>query len=191
MRSSIALVVFLIPIGFLAGTQAAAQPDRGAPPTIGLGVGLNAASVAPSIDDGPSPLAFTVPITFSDVRIEPHLGFALRQASSGDGTATRSALTFGTGAFYLTPVGDALFEAGARLGVVRTAIARTAARRAVYIDLFLGPALAGEYYLSDHASLGVEARLLYLNVDPGERAPPSQSASLLRTSGIAFLRLHF
>jgi len=58
-------------------------------------------------------------------------------------------------------------------------------------DFSIGPAVGGEYYFSDHFSISVEARFLYVDVGTPDDAPDDFSASRLRTSGVAFLRFHF
>ncbi|MFP4228104.1 MAG: hypothetical protein ACLFTE_04660, partial [Salinivenus sp.] len=59
------------------------------------------------------------------------------------------------------------------------------------VDLFLGPALGAEHYVSNHFSVGAEARLLYINRGQPEEVAAQQSASEVRTSAAAYLRFHF
>lgn len=186
----------------LGSDPAAAQPDRGKGPTVGVGVTLSPVPVGPfSADDRDLPVAFTVPITFSIVRLEPQIGYVQIERSSGEGSRSTAALTFGIGSFYLVHFERTLLLAGARIGFTRTlekiepldktqpSTQNDGQRPRKTIDFFLGPAFGGEYYASDHFSVGAEVRLFYLNVDTNR--PSGPSATSLQTSGAAFLRFHF
>lgn len=175
---------------------AVGQPEQGAPPTIGVGVALNAA--APSLSEptaAAAPVGLTVPITFGPVRLEPQVGYVRQAQSEATQSETTSALTFGTGAFYRADFGQTLLLAGARIGVTREVESLESAsapeQRLAAINLFLGPVVGGDYYVSDHFSVGAEARFYYINLGQPENAPPERSASVLRTGGAAFLRFHF
>lgn len=173
-----------------------AQPERGAPPTFGIGVTVNTAAINPSrLETEAAPLGFTVPITFGTVRLEPQFGYVRQRQSSEARTETASALTFGTGAFYRVPFGTTIFLAGGRIGITREVRTLTPtdapSERAATVNLFVGPSVGGEHYVSDHFSIGAEARFYYVNLGQREDAPPERSASILRTGGAAFLRFHF
>lgn len=191
------LVVLTLALLVCSPSLVLAQPEQGEPPTVGLGVALQAGVVAPSSSPATdaAPYAFTVPITFSDVRLEPQFGYIRRSQSEASQSQTVSALTFGTGAFYQVNAGDTMLLAGGRIGVTREvqtfASASTPEEHRASVNLFLGPAVGGEYYVSEHFSVGAEAHFYYVNLGQPEDAPPERSASVLRTGGAAFLRFHF
>jgi len=172
-----------------------AQPERGQHPTFGLGVSANAVPVVPSVTDSINiPIGLTAPITFFDVRLEPQLGFVRLNRSASEQSQTTRLISFGIGAFYLFRFDGLLLEPGLRVGFTRVdrTIERTGSSASDFtVDMFLGPAVGAEYYVSDSFSVGVEARLLYISVGQPQQAPPDRSASVLQTNGAAFLRFHF
>lgn len=177
-----------------ASPTAEGQPNDGDPPTFGLGVHVPPTALASSSTDL-MPLGFTIPITFGRVRLDPQVGYHRQSQSQGSQSETTSSLLFGTGAFYRRDVDDTLLLIGARIGVLRegqTFDARSTPEETIRtVDLFFGPAVGGEHYISDHFSVGAEARLLYRNRGQPEEAAAQRSASVVRTSSAAFLRFHF
>ncbi len=189
--------------------------------TVGLGLSLTqgfANSGTNSISG--SPLSISVPVTFSSFRIEPEIGYVRSSQSSDLTDATQSSLLVGAGAFYLSQMEDVQFQIGARFGLRRTAMDyETEAVPAEWenspdasslpsdintttLNYTLGPALGGEYYVSDHLSIGVEARMLYTTQEQNDLSPPTvislppsgsseSSGSLINTEGAAYLRIHF
>lgn len=188
---------FLVGIFLAYGSlPAVGQPEQGEAPTVGLGVTLNTDALSLS---GPSPtgapVGFTVPLTFGTVRMEPQVGYVRHSQSEASQSETTSALSFGTGAFYRADFDQTLLLGGARIGVTREVqtfeSASAPEERTTTVNLFLGPIIGGDYYVSDHFSVGAEARFYYINLGQPEGAPPERSASVLRTGGAAFLRFHF
>jgi hypothetical protein len=190
------LCAFLFVVLAYGSVPAVGQPEQGGSPTVGMGVTLNTEAFSLS---GPTPagapVGFTVPITFGTIRLEPQIGYVRHTQSEASQSETTSALTFGTGAFYRTDFGQTLLLAGARIGVTREVqrfeSASTSNERLATVNLFLGPVVGGDYYISDHFSVGAEARFYYINLGQPEGAPPERSASVIRTGGAAFLRFHF
>jgi len=180
-----------------AADPVSAQPKRGASPTFGIGASVNAVPVVPSAtatDSIDIPVGLTAPITFHDVRFEPQIGFVRTHRTGKNTSQTTSAITFGTGAFYLLHFGDTVLQAGGRIGFTRVGMEREDAdsnERDFTVDMFVGPVLGGEYYVSDHFSIGIEARFLYISIGRRKKAPAARSASVLQTNGAAFARFHF
>lgn len=180
---------------FAPPVQAQSQGET----TVGLGVSINAPVVRTSQADGggPSSLApftFTLPITSASFRLEPNVGFVRFSRSANDRTTTTSALTVGTGAFYLSKFEDTQLQIGGRIGLSRLSEVvenRNEEDSSSRTNFLIGPALGGEYYVGKHFSVGIEARFLYINVGEPDNAPEDFSASQLGTSGVAFLRAHF
>jgi hypothetical protein len=192
------LAALLLLLALLASSPppTLAQPKQGDPPTIGLGVALQTAAIAPSsAASSAAPYAFTVPITFNRVRLEPQFGYVRRSQSEASQSQSISALTFGTGAFYQVDAGSTRLLAGGRIGVTREVQTFESGsapdERLASVNLFLGPAVGGEYYVSEHFSVGAEAHFYYINLGQPDEAPPERSASVVRTGGAAFLRFHF
>jgi hypothetical protein len=103
-------------------------------------------------------------------------------------------LTAGTGIFSVWRDGDAQLLLGGRVGLRHrwsTTEIRSEEQSSSTTDFSVGPALGGEYYISDHFSMGVEARFLYINLGTPDQAPDDFSATRLRTSGVASFRVHF
>ena len=167
--------------------------------TVGIGVSINAPSVA--IQQGGSgqtvslaPFTVTVPITTRSFRLEPEVGFARTSRSADDRSSTSSVFTIGTGLFAVSRFENTLLHLGGRVGLSRLSESqelRNDEESSSRINFSVGPAVGGEYYLSNHFSLGLEARFVYVNVGEPDDAPDDFSASRLRTSGVAFFRVHF
>lgn len=132
---------------------------------------------------------FYVPMHFGSVRIEPELGFHRRgvtRDNADDQFNTR--LRFGLGGFgTLTSHESADIYGGVRLGVVRKANTEGETTTTTS-DFFVGPALGGEYFLSDHFSLGAEVAAFYTNVG---RAAPDISEERIETNAQPFVRVYF
>jgi len=180
---------------FAGPKEGRAQPDRGDHPTFGMGVSVNAVPIVPdATNDFDLPIGLTAPITFYDLRLEPQLGFVRFRQSTNDESESTRLISFGVGTFYLLRKDDLLLEPGLRIGftrVDRQADGSQSSESDFAVDMFLGPALGAEYYVADQFSVGAEARFLYVSIGQPQTAPPDRSASVLQTSGAAFLRFHF
>jgi len=166
--------------------------------TVGLGVSINTLDLALADGSGRtaslSPFTFTLPVTTSSFRLDPEIGFFRSSQSTDQRSQSQSVFTAGTGAFYLSQYDNAQLLIGGRLGLRRRGFTQEfgddeESRSA--IDFLIGPAVGGEYYMSPHFSIGVEARFIYVNRGTSEETPEDVSASQLRTSGVASLRVHF
>lgn len=180
----------------LFGPPVNAQSQEGS--TVGLGVSINAPSVTTNQNGSRAfslaPFTFTIPITRSSLRLEPELGFSRSNRSIDDRSVTSSVLTVGTGVFYLSRFDDTLLQIGGRVGLSRlsdTEELRNDEETNSRTNFSIGPAVGGEYYLSDHFSLGLEARFVYVDIGTPDGAPDDFSASRLRTTGLGFFRVHF
>lgn len=182
---------------FVPSAASWAQPEDDI--TVGLGVSINSFPVvtATAADGRPvslSPSSVSIPITSSSLRIEPEIGFSRESVSSEDDAQTQSTLTVGTGGFLVSRYDDARLLLGGRVGLSRRASSvefNSEEETSSAIDFLIGPAIGGEYYLSDHFSMGVEARFLYVNLGAPDDAPDDFSATRLRTSAGASFRFHF
>ncbi len=193
---------------------------------IGFGAAINPITLLTESDGSNGNLtvpiqtaAVFLPMLFGEnLRVEPQFSLirlAEDKITKDDAGKTRgtyegttSGLMLGTGVFYGFDL-DAATKGylGARFGII------SSSSSAVFtpvngddsevsysqINLFYGPALGGEYYLSRHMSLGVELGLnvlSYGNVDyEAEPSIPDPSRSevdqtLISTSALVFARLY-
>lgn len=196
LRRLLALFALLL---LLSSGSVAAQPDTGEGPTVGIGVTLPPTAIGPVLPgDRALPIGFTAPVTFSIVRLEPQVGYVRVERSDSGGSRSTSVLSLGVGSFYLVRFDQTLLLTGARIGFARTVTTAPPAvtpsstddqRPRKTVDFFLGPALGGEHYVSDHFSVGAEVHLLYVNTDSNR--PTAPSITSLQTGGTAVLRFHF
>ncbi len=125
---------------------------------------------------------FIIPIHFSPgFKIEPEFSFYMRSDSAFILNEPSTSLTLGCGFFAKTNKEKASIYYGARTGIIYYSYEDN-------IDLYVGPAIGGEHYLSEHFSLGVEVQLIYTfyNLFNG-----AFTRSELRTRTFLFARLYF
>lgn len=136
---------------------------------------------------------FLVPIdVMSHLRVEPELAYWRREnrrtsdsdviiARSSSTAQTLSSTSVGAGLFLVQTREKLNLQYGARLGYVRIAtdIVQTSVTPASTLTgttsstlpgFFVGPALGGEYFLSDRFSIGVELHLRYTSVEGPEQS---------------------
>jgi hypothetical protein len=209
------LFAALLPLAVLLAAPAAAQDH--APladtPRVGLGVGLSPGLDSETLDLSLNPVTVFVPIQLGSVRVEPQAGLFYR---SGDGEGLASDVTafeVGLGVFGTSRVGQALIHYGGRLGYQRVdaelniegalpdqgpplpSPGATVEREAD--NVFVGPAVGGEYVVGDHVSFGAEARLLYVSetlsdgVSTGFEQQTNRDIQRLQTGGVVFVRFYF
>lgn len=190
-------LVALVVCAFILTTPAEAQSQEGS--TVGFGVSINSISVAGENETVPGalslvPFTISVPVTTSSFRLEPEVGYFRYSQSQNDNSYTSSRLGLGTGVFHVSRHESTLLQLGGRVGIARrsTSIDGSGGDQSTSAtDFFIGPAVGGEYYLSDQFSIGIEARFLYMNHGTPDTAADDFSASRLGTSGFAFMRVHF
>jgi hypothetical protein len=180
------------------------QPDKRTQVGIGITIGKE---FTVSGEDGSFiflPVGFTniyVPILIrSKFRIEPELGW-FRSSQSGDITEySFTSFRYGLGIFSATQKQKMHLYYGLRLGINRTSISYKSAEFFLSnegtskTDFFIGPSLGGEYFFSDHFTLGGEAQLNYISIGQfdGDRSPSNEvSESAWATRTLLFLRWYF
>lgn len=207
MRKCITLIFTL---AFLLTIQApaSAQDTR-----VGIGVGIGSQNLAlsPSLDDVAlsSPLGLAsvyLPITLSSLRIEPEVSFLRASSSTESGdfetSTTSTAVVLASGVFAGQQRGNTYLYYGGRLGVSFSSTTEESSfgndsneETTSRTNFFVGPAVGGEYFFSDHFSLGGEAQLRYLSIgepqtDDDDDEETDESNSLLRTLATFFVRWH-
>lgn len=159
---------------------------------IGLGTGLffqtggealiaDELQTQSSIDFVPiTAISFYVPIAFSGFKLEPELGmynysYSITSGSAENQNVSSTSFRIGTGIFY-THRTSAAFElyAGPRVGIVThsqdiknfdsLSTPQNSETNSSRTDFYVGLSVGGEYFFSEHFSLGVEAELEYLNL---------------------------
>lgn len=125
---------------------------------------------------------FIIPIHFSPgFKIEPEFSLYMRSNSAFILDDASTSLTLGCGFFAKTNKEKTSIYYGARTGIIYYSIEGNT-------DLYVGPAIGGEHYFSEHLSLGVEVQLIYtfFNLFNGDFTP-----SELRTKTFLFARFYF
>jgi len=154
-----------------------------------VGVGVFYEAVDRNFDGVDGNVTVTVPILLPSVRLEPQIGYSLTSRSvTGEDDETDAILEIGGGAFKtLRTYDNADVYAGGRIGLLHrsqssgnTTLSET--------GFFIGPAVGGEYHLSDHFSLGAEAGLFYRGIPTPEE--DDLSLSTIRTNGRLFVRVY-
>jgi hypothetical protein len=205
----------LLAVSWLAFQAASAQDQE--PRMFGIGVSLNPSSLI-SISEEVQP--FFLPIGFTNFyfpinvsrnfRVEPEGGIFTISASNvsidpfiGRSASSSSFLRLGLGLFYVMPLQSA-FNAyiGPRIGMLSQSSTRTSTgsddRKMSERDLFLGGAAGGEYFFSQHFSLGGEAQINYISFgqpETTEGGTPLTSGTLSRNmvtnNALVFARWYF
>lgn len=156
---------------------------------IGIGFGKEYISVEEnypmySLFDFPS---FYIPIKISEnFKLEPEFG--INRISSSDSSKTSSSAIYaGLGIFLTTSKGNIEFYYGIRLGGAFSSYndSYNGFSDSDSIFQFLaGPAIGGEYFISNHLSIGGEIQLIcYFEND--------DCASMLKTKPVVFLRWYW
>jgi outer membrane protein with beta-barrel domain len=187
--------------------QGVAPAGRG---RVGLGVAISDVGsliAAGSENTPPSSFAPTifVPITVTPwFRLEPEVGISrssfTETISNGgptsplSGTVTTSTVHVGTGAFGVTSRERFTLYYGARVGYLRDSRTESATWRAservTIPGFFFAPAIGGEYFLSDHVSLGAEMQVRFSSWD-WSRSRDEFSGTSAATHGAVVLRFYF
>jgi hypothetical protein len=177
---------------------------------VGLGVAISdvgsliAAGSGNSPPSGFAPTIF-VPITVTPwFRLEPEVGIyrsSFTETYSNGGpttpfsvTVTTSTVHVGTGAFGVTSRERFTLYYGARVGYLRDSRTESATSHAsdriTIPGFFFAPAIGGEYFLSDHVSLGAEVQVRFSSWD-WNREREGFSGTSAATHGAVVLRFYF
>lgn len=186
-RRLLVSVALLLAVGLYA-TPSVAQHDT----RVGLGVGLTSSIGTGSFDVSTSPVSIYVPIQLEGFRLEPQVGLFRRSQSNGDVENTLTLLEIGTGAFATRTNGDARLHYGGRIGLQHISTSESFNNNDesdLATNVFVGPAIGGEYVFDETVSLGAEGRLLYVN--EGTPDDSDLSAWRLQTGGSVFVRVYF
>ena len=136
------------------------------------------------------PIILRVPVNFSSLKLEPEVGVytANSRAEAGDNfnENTGTLVRFGAGIFYNTPVSsDASVYVGPKLGLMSiSSVSESKSSNSLesfsrktetsQTNIFFGAMVGGEYFFSQHFSIGAEIGLEYISKGDEEttRTPP-------------------
>ncbi|MCK5742648.1 MAG: outer membrane beta-barrel protein [Chlorobi bacterium] len=177
---------------------------------IGLGISLNPASLFNSGEMMFLPVSMMniyLPIQFGNsFRLEPEFGIyrdseIIKNDLDGDIERIYSFYRIGLGAFKtIKPANNFLMYFGPRIGVLMVSSERNYSndpdRTSSQNIIIIGGSVGGEYYLSDHFSLGAEVQLNFFSYGDEEETPESQfdsesSQTVITTNGLIFARFYF
>ncbi len=187
-------IMLLVVTSFFLSSFLHAQEERS---RIGFGVSLGKEIVeigeAYTMLDFPS---FYLPISLSsNFRFEPEIGYLRYSGSDEDWEESRSILSIGCGIFSVTQKGKVDIYYGVRLGLRSTSRSYQFTWDGVdsvdesKTDFYIGPAIGGEYFFTDHLTLGGEIQLNYIFI--GQWSDGEDSESVIRTKPLIFVRWYF
>ena len=188
MRRLLASAALLLAVGMYT-PPTFAQSDT----TIGVGVGLSPSIGTGSFDSGTSPVTLYVPIQLDGIRLEPQVGFFHRNRSEDSFEEETTVIEVGTGVFGTHETGDARLHYGGRVGIQNISLSQSVNGNSdsdSVTNVFVGPAVGGEYVFDETVSLGAEGRFLYVNEGTPEN-DDDVSIWRLQTGGSVFVRVYF
>lgn len=138
---------------------------------------------------------FYVPIIVSShFRLEPEIGYYRYSGSGEDWKESRKRLSIGCGIFFITRKGKVDIYYGARLGLISTSYfyeTTTYLRDESRTDFYIGPAIGGEYFFSNHFSLGGEIQINHISIGQWSDEIGDASESIIRIKPLVFVRWYF
>jgi hypothetical protein len=199
MKSKLSLPLLA---ALLLAAPAQAQPEG---TKFGIGVSLIQSVIAPDFEElqfGTVALSnIYVPIIIgSSFKLEPEIGFYRLSEEEDTFEGTLTQWRFGLGAFYYLPAAASVrVYVGPRVGLQLTSLS---AEEDVDLefgetDFVFGLALGGEYFFSDHFSLGGEVQLNYVSLgEPdvevdGVDQDFDLSRNFISNNGLILMRWYF
>ena len=208
MKKLIVFAILLISLLLVIQIQAQEKSMR-----FGLGVSIGT-ELQNNDNERTTPLSiptFYVPIILSPkFRIEPQIGFLIGTSSDDDKDQTNKMFSIGAGIFMQSRKGKADLYYGLRVGVllssykIEVAPPDSAQQQPMgpfappppqdesdsMTDIFIGPAIGGEYFVSDHLSVGGEIELQYIILGQYEENE-DVSQSLMKVKPLIFVRWYY
>jgi len=184
-------LIVLIGIAFLMMTNLLYAQEKAA--RVGIGVSLGKQIFG--IDDGAALTLFDFPsicipiITSPKFRLVPEIGLYRYSRSTDGSDYSYMILSMGCGIFPMIQKGNGYIYYGGRLGLVRMSYSNENDDDSK-IDFYIGPAIGGEYFFTDHLSLGGEAQLNYTFMGQFEY-DDDVSESLISSKTLIFVRWYF
>lgn len=192
MRKAIFILLFVC-ISLLMVNPLQAQEKRS---SLGLGVSLGKELYMPGLTmlDFPT---FYLPITLSNFRIEPEMGYYRYSGKFESWESKESYLTIGCGIFFISQRGNANIYYGVRLGFIRVYEYEKWIWNGQDVDedhrtdYYYGPAIGGEYFFNKHLSLGGEIQVNFISIGQWSDSTGEHSESVTRTKPLVFVRWYF
>jgi hypothetical protein len=164
--------------------------------SIGLGVSLGKEFFMGGLTMHDFP-TFYLPITLSNFRIEPEIGYYRYSGEFEDYETIETYLTVGCGIFLISQRVNTNIYWGLRLGFIRVYEYEKLTWNGQDIDeahrtdYYIGPAIGGEYFFNKHLSLGGEIQLNFISIGQWSDDTGTQSESVTRTKPLVFVRWYF
>ena len=168
-----------------------------------IGIGVSLGKEAIPIDDNfvfswfdyPN---FYIPILISShFRLEPVLGFYHYSRSRDDMKRSDDIFSLGCGIFPVTQKEKLYIYYGARLEAIHYSSSyeypdfnNQESDKASKTDFYIGPAIGGEYFFSEHFSLGGEDQVSFIFIGQDDGSD-NDSESAIRNKTLFFLRWYF
>ncbi|HHS12244.1 MAG TPA: hypothetical protein ENN03_00585 [bacterium] len=125
--------------------------------------------------------SFYIPIIIaSNFRVEPFFGFYNLKFEEGDDWESLNYMEYGAGLFFMKWFGPVDLYGGVRFGFFFSKMAgeyNDSESSWSRNDLFVGPALGGEYFFTRHLSLGGEVQFIYTKWGDEKYEPSSPNGS--------------
>ncbi|MDZ7262523.1 MAG: hypothetical protein ONB05_10515 [candidate division KSB1 bacterium] len=195
------LIILVGIIFFLSSNMLPAQEKT---PRIGVGVSLGKEAIP--IEDYEVSAVFTlfdfpsfyIPILISPrFKLEPEIGLYRYSRSTKDSESSNMVFSLGCSIFPMTQKGKVSIYYGARLEIVRFSFSykysqdgHHESREDSNTDFYIGPAIGGEYFFTEHLSVGGETQVNFIFIGQGDDTEDT-SESVIRTKTLIFLRWYF
>ena len=184
--------ILLLSITLIAFT-ANAQEETRSITKMGIGIGISP-SILLSDDDSESILSSTsiyFPVTTATFRFEPELGIYRYSLSLDSDDISQTALKVGAGFFWLNTLYNTTVYYGTRAGIIYYSVSGSAVSESESeTDLYIGPAIGGEYNFSARLSIGGEAQLIY-SLSREDFGDSTLETHILKTRPVFFVRWYF
>lgn len=143
--------------------------------------------------------SFYMPILISrQFRLEPWIGLYRYSRTVEDRKNSYMLFSLGCGIFSMKDKGKVDIYYGARFGLVHISYSYKYSSNDYNeddedskTDFYIGPAIGGEYFFTDHLSLGGEAQLSYAFIDQLGHNDKDVSESLISSKTLIFVRWYF
>ena len=170
-----------------------------------FGIGVSMGKEVLGFEDGGLVTVFDFPSFYMPIlisprfRLEPEIGLWRYSGSGKNWEESYTILSLGCGIFPMTKKGKVYIYYGARFGLIRISYSaeyswngHTESDDDSKTDFHVSPAIGGEYFFTDHLSLGGEAQLNYIFVGQVDDDDDDDvSESLIRSKTLIFVRWYF
>lgn len=188
------IFIMLVVLVFLSMVSSLLAQEKMNSIGFGASLGKELYSASLTLLDFPS---FYLPITLSNFRIEPEIGYYRYSGEFEDEDTIETRLTIGFGIFLISRKPNTNIYYGLRMGLMRSYEYDKWVwdGQDVYedhrTDYYIGPAIGGEYLFTKHLSLGGEIQVNYISIGQWSESTGKHSVSVTRTKPLIFVRWYF